>query len=761
MVRARALRVLGAVVLSAALAFVVAPSASASNPNAGTLDSAFMSNYQASGVYMFYSAAAEQPDGKIVLGGEFSGGLARLNADGTADSAFNTALGTGFTDTQSSATVTAVAVQADGGLIVGGVFNRFNGVPVGPVVRLTSAGALDTTFSANAATVVGARVSGQGFPSLQAIAVSAGRIYVGGSFTGGTAGSSYLIHLNSNGTQAASSYNLLDGAVATIEPLADGSTLLGGSFTGWGLSPKVMRIDASDNIDTGFTSMSLGVPNGDVYSIAQAPNGDIFYGGDFTAIGSTPSVRVAKSSSTGALDTSFSLGIGSGPDATVLSVAPQADGRVAVVGQFQNFDGVAANFISERTTTGLADTTFRANAGAGLDNYHSHAITLSTGNVLVFGRFGCYAGSYPNCTGGTVVNALANINATPTYTLRYHANGGAGATPSNQTFLTSATVATGTGLNRPGYTFQRWNTAQGGGGTNINAAATYNTAADADLWAVWSANPYSVTYSTGSGGSAVTAGTYSTGGSFTAAAMPTRAGYTFTNWTITDSDSSTHTVNAGASYTPVGYGNITAAANWTVNPYTVSYQANGASGSVAATAFNVTAPATIAAGTGLTNPGYSFAGWNTSQGGGGTPYLAGASYSTLANLVLNAQWAPTTQTVTYDANGGTGAVANGSYTTGGQALSVADGSGLARSTYSFAGWNTAANGSGTGYSAGANFTGVSSVTLYAQWVSLAPSPAPAAAATSGSLASTGFTPAALLLALPLIALGIAVRRRTN
>ncbi len=371
----------------------------------------------------------------------------------------------------------------------------------------------------------------------------------------------------------------------------------------------------------------------------------------------------------------------------------------------------------------------------------------------MYGRFGQY--------GSTSVNALANINATSTFTLRYRANGGTGTIPANQTFLSSASVAAGTGLNRPGYTFQRWNTAQGGGGTNINAAATYNTAADATLWAVWTANPYTVTYSTGSGGSAVTAGTYSTGGSFTAAATPTRTGYTFTNWTITDSDSSTHTVNAGASYTPVGYGNITATANWTVNPYTVSYQANGASGTVAATAFNVTAPATIAAGTGFNNPGYSFAGWNTSQGGGGTPYLAGASYSTLANLVLNAQWTPTTQTVTYDANGGTGAVANGSYTTGGQALVVAGGSGLTRGTYSFTGWNTSANGSGTGYSAGASFTGLNSVTLYAQWVSLAPSPAPADAATSSPLASTGFTPAALLLALPLIALGLAVRRRTN
>ncbi len=722
--------------------------ATASSPTDGTPASAFMTNYASSGFSLLYSTAAEQPDGKILVGGENNGSLRRLNADGTADTAFNAAIGTGFTDTQYAANVTAIEVQPDGGILVGGQFNRFNGVAVGPVVRLTSAGALDTSFSSNAASVVGQRRNSSGLISLQAIAVSSGKIYIGGSFTGGSAGTSYLIQLTGTGTQAMSSYSLIDGTVAAIEPLSDGSTLLGGSFTGWGMSRKVMRIDATDQIDTSFAA-ALGVPDGDVYSIAQIPNGDIYYGGDFTNIGSVSSGRVAKSSSAGILDTTFGGNLVPGFDDTVLSVAPQLDGRVFVVGQFQSRNGVAAGFGTELNANGTVDTTFMGNFGTGFNNFHTRAITLSTGNILAFGRFGQY--------NGASVNALVNINAQATYTLRYQANGGTGTLPVNQTFLSSATVASGSSLNRPGYTFQRWNTAQGGTGANYDAAASYTTAADATLWAVWAANSYSVTYLTGSGASSVSPGTYSTGGSFVAASAPTRTGYSFTEWTITDSDSSTHVVNAGASYSPVGHGAITVSANWATTPYSVTYQANGATGSVSPTSFDVTTPATIAVGTTLSYPGYSFSGWNTNSYGTGTDYDAGTSYSSLSNLVLHAKWSPTTQTLTYDANGGTGSVTGGTYTTGGQALTVASEGAITRDGYEFAGWNTLRDGTGVTYAAGSEFTGVTSETLYAQWTAVSGG----FASLPSVLAKTGYTVTALLGAQLLSALGLlAIRLRT-
>jgi uncharacterized repeat protein (TIGR02543 family)/LPXTG-motif cell wall-anchored protein len=68
-------------------------------------------------------------------------------------------------------------------------------------------------------------------------------------------------------------------------------------------------------------------------------------------------------------------------------------------------------------------------------------------------------------------------------------------------------------------------------------------------------------------------------------------------------------------------------------------------------------------------------------------------------------------TVTYNSNGGSGAMANQSASTS-TALSA---NAFTRSGYTFSGWNTAANGSGTAYADGASYAFSSSTTLYAQW----------------------------------------------
>jgi uncharacterized repeat protein (TIGR02543 family) len=73
--------------------------------------------------------------------------------------------------------------------------------------------------------------------------------------------------------------------------------------------------------------------------------------------------------------------------------------------------------------------------------------------------------------------------------------------------------------------------------------------------------------------------------------------------------------------------------------------------------------------------------------------------------------AVTTYSVTFDKNGGSGSMSN-------QTASVATALSsnlFTRSGYSFVGWNTAANGSGTSYSDGASYSFTSNVTLYAQW----------------------------------------------
>nr|WP_231134435.1 Ig-like domain-containing protein [Motilibacter deserti] len=74
-----------------------------------------------------------------------------------------------------------------------------------------------------------------------------------------------------------------------------------------------------------------------------------------------------------------------------------------------------------------------------------------------------------------------------------------------------------------------------------------------------------------------------------------------------------------------------------------------------------------------------------------------------------------TYTVSYDANAGTGTTPAASTFSAGGSTTVAAGTGLSRASYVFRGWNTAADGSGTSYAAGATYASNANVTLYARW----------------------------------------------
>ncbi len=117
----------------------------------------------------------------------------------------------------------------------------------------------------------------------------------------------------------------------------------------------------------------------------------------------------------------------------------------------------------------------------------------------------------------------------------------------------------------------------------------------------------------------------------------------------------------------------------------------------------------------FTNGGYTFTGWNTQANGSGTPYADGAPYSFAESVGLYAQWSPLPSlTISFSDNGGVGNVSSLSDPSG-SSVALPSGAGLSFSGYTFAGWNTEANGLGTEYAAGQSFETESSVTLYAQW----------------------------------------------
>jgi len=88
--------------------------------------------------------------------------------------------------------------------------------------------------------------------------------------------------------------------------------------------------------------------------------------------------------------------------------------------------------------------------------------------------------------------------------------------------------------------------------------------------------------------------------------------------------------------------------------------------------------------------------------------------SAIAKITVNDP-APTTYTVTYDANGGNGTVVDDTEYESGDAVTLKSGSGLTKSGYTFSGWNTATNGSGAAYSASDTYTITADTIFYAQW----------------------------------------------
>ena len=121
----------------------------------------------------------------------------------------------------------------------------------------------------------------------------------------------------------------------------------------------------------------------------------------------------------------------------------------------------------------------------------------------------------------------------------------------------SATALTSNSFTRTGYTFGGWTTAADGTGTAYANAASYPFTSSTTLYAQWNPISYTVTYDTQEG-SAVTAGSYTTGSSVTLPAAPTRSGFTFAGWFAASSGGT----NLGTSYSPPGTGNITLYAQW-------------------------------------------------------------------------------------------------------------------------------------------------------------------------------------------------------
>ena len=307
------------------------------------------------------------------------------------------------------------------------------------------------------------------------------------------------------------------------------------------------------------------------------------------------------------------------------------------------------------------------------------------------------------------------------YTVTFNANGGSGA-PSSVTKYYGETVALPTTTpTRSGYTFSGWGTYSSDTSANYQPGSNYSSNSSSTLYAIWTANvpepeTYTVSYNANGGSGAPSAQVKTENVTLTlSSTKPTRSGYTFKGWS-TSKTATSPTYYAGGSYT--ANASATLYAVWEQNApttYTVSYNANGGSGAPSSQTKTHNVTLTLSS-TKPTRSGYTFLGWSTSSTATSPTYYASGSYTANASATLYAVWsknAPATYTVSFNANGGSGAPSSVTKTDG--VTLYLPTTEPYRSNYEFLGWSTSSTATSPTYYAGGSFSRNANTTLYAVW----------------------------------------------
>lgn len=240
-------------------------------------------------------------------------------------------------------------------------------------------------------------------------------------------------------------------------------------------------------------------------------------------------------------------------------------------------------------------------------------------------------------------------------------------------------------------------------------AETWNGCPTA-VWTPESTATYTVTYDS-QGGSSTPAAQTKTGGVdlVLSSLIPSKTGHTFMGW-ATAPDAETALYQPGGLYREDA--DVTLYAVWKADTYIVRFDANGGEGAPEelTKTYNVplSLPETIPSRT-----YYEFLGWSTSSAASRPTYLAGGTYSANSDATLYAVWQAVTYTVTYDANGGTGAPQPQTKTAGAD-LILSAGEPV-RTGYEFLGWAVSASAAEAEYQPEDTYAQDADLVLYAVW----------------------------------------------
>lgn len=392
-------------------------------PQSGSIDFSFNSvdvGYgNAPGANSNVLDSSLQADGKIIIIGNFNTyndtarkNIARLNVDGSLDRSFDPGIGT-------NKDIQTVSIQADGKIIIGGLFTSYNGTPINHVARLNSDGSIDTSFNPNLDLKITISTS---------LIQNDGKIIIGGYYYEYGSAINYLIRLNTNGSvdNSFSSGMPPKGLIHCTSVQTNGKIIVGGVFSDATETNRtiIVRLNSDGSLDSNFP-VEIGNDGEVVSTTSVQSDGKIIIGGIIQK-------GIRRLNSDGSLDTSFS--IDKDFFGGVSAIAIQSDGKILVGGDFGIYKKTTIHSIARLNNDGSLDTSFDSRTfytnpfdGKEYSNSIGEVATIliqSSGKIMIGGYFGNYTYySYALSNKSYVVGLKSDGTFDPSFNPQTAANG--------------------------------------------------------------------------------------------------------------------------------------------------------------------------------------------------------------------------------------------------------------------------------------------------------------------------------------------------
>ncbi len=306
---------------------------------AGEVDTSFLANLTVSSGRI--SKILVQPDGKTLVGGNFrvAGGFTRvgmfrLNIDGTIDTSFQPP--TFYNSSGIGGTVSVIALQSDGKILVGGDFLGANSIPKPGMMRLNADGSIDQTFTSLLNT--NQTVS-------DILVLPDDRILIAGNFTltGDRIG---IARLNANGTLDSIVFQNIV-AISKLLLLPDGKLILASST-------NIRRFNVDGTFDPTYNTITIG--GGSVLDMELLPDGKILNAGSFTSVNGFNLFALFRSNIDGSADGTFNGA--ANLNSNISGITPTPSGKYLIFGSFTTYGGVARKRGGLVDLNGTLGTTF-------------------------------------------------------------------------------------------------------------------------------------------------------------------------------------------------------------------------------------------------------------------------------------------------------------------------------------------------------------------------------------------------------------------